>query len=199
MIIAQKPVLLAALIVSVALLAGSLAAASLRPVHAAVPINEERPFALEQMSTMITSQSVTETLGSGVSVAQKPYSIVVHGADQNFIPADSPMRAADGQKWVLVLAGLNNFQSMPVSITQESLMLIDQTGIRYLPDLPDEQTQPALVGKVVAAGQRVLGLVRFQVPPEATGAWLEWCPAAPAADCADPARSPIPLTPAVGG
>ena len=195
----QRTVLLVTLIVFVALGAGSSIAAQAWPGDTSGLANEEQASTLEQMGTMAVSQPVTETLDAGVNVVQRPYSLVVHGADQNFIPADSPMRAVDGQKWVVVLAGVNNFQRMPVTITHESLVLIDQAGIRYLPDLPDEQTQPALVGKVVAAGQRVLGLVRFQVPPEVTGEWLEWCPAAPTADCADPARSPIPLTPTVNG
>lgn len=178
-----------------AALAAVLTARFMPPAQATYAHHETWNAALDVSSLLSVSQALTETIGSSITVDQKPYSIVVHGAEQNFVPAESSLQPAEGHKWVLVFAGLNNFQSAPVTVTLESLTLIDGSGARYRPDLPDEQTQPALIGKVVSMSQRALGLVRFHVPAGVIGEWVEWCPTAPSVECADPARSPIPLTP----
>ncbi|GEM_PF-4419698 len=199
MVILRKSSRLLGWAVLLAVLAAVLTARFMPPVQATHAHTEGRALAFEPIGLLSASQTLTQTFSSGITVENKPYSIVVHGADQNFVPADLSLQPAEGQKWVLVLAGLNNFQSTPITVTLESLVLVDQAGNRYWPDPPDDQTQPALIGKVVSMNQRALGLVRFQVPAGTVGERVEWCPTAPHVECADPAQSPIPFTPGADG
>jgi hypothetical protein len=139
------------------------------------------------------SSLVTETFGSA-ALGGRDYSIAVVGAEQDYVPGDSPDRPPAGSKWVLVAANLNNLGGETVTITADSLVLLDQLSNRYAPDPAGAEIQPALVGASLSQGSSVLGLVRFQVPTGTTGKSLEWCPGGPAV-CVQPITSPIPYTP----
>jgi len=152
--------------------------ASVRPV----PTSAVQPLSL-----------VTETFGSAV-LGGRDYSIAVVGAEQDYVPGDSPVRPPTGSKWILVAANLSNLAGETVTITAESLVLLDQLSNRYAPDPAEAQIQPALVGASLPRGKGLLGLALFQVPPGTTGKWLEWCPGGPPV-CVEPVTSPIPHTP----
>jgi len=139
------------------------------------------------------SSLVTETFGSAL-LGGRDYSIAVVGAEQDYVPGDSPERPPAGSKWILVAANLSNLAGETVTITADSLVLLDQVSNRYAPDPSEAQIQPALVGASLSQGKSLLGLVRFQVPPGTTGKSLEWCPGGPGV-CVQPITSPIPYTP----
>lgn len=143
-----------------------------------------------------SSRDLTGTLEAGVEPGRRDYSIVVHGAEQNFIPIDPPFLPGEGKKWILVVATLSNLGGDPVIVSTDSLTLIGRDRIRFTPDPPDELTQPALIGTRLEAGDWKMGMVRFEVPMEAIGDALEWCPAT-VITCTLPLQSPIPYTPSV--
>lgn len=106
-------------------------------------------------------------------------------------PDDPEAGPQEGQRWIVVVAALQNNSGQPVTIARESLSLIDQEGGRYAPDAPDEATQPPLIGTRLEAGEDLLGLVRFTIPEEAQAVTLVWCPDGPA-PCDQPLTAPIP-------
>jgi len=106
-------------------------------------------------------------------------------------PQDPAAGPPAGDKWIVVVTAIQNNSNEPVTITQESLTLIDQSGERYSPDEPDEETQPPLVGARLEPGDNLLGLVRFTTPDDTEPATLEWCSRGPA-PCSDPLTSPVP-------
>ncbi|MFP4344200.1 MAG: DUF4352 domain-containing protein [Anaerolineales bacterium] len=97
----------------------------------------------------------------------------------------------EGQRWIVVVAAVQNNSDQPVTVMRESLTLIDREGGRYTPDAPDEGTQPPLIGTRLETGEDLLGLVRFTIPEEAQPVTLAWCPSGPA-PCDQPLAAPIP-------
>ncbi|MDX1992186.1 MAG: hypothetical protein SF029_07345 [bacterium] len=120
--------------------------------------------------------------------ATDQYSVVVSYTieDEASFPAGTP-DAPEGQRWIFVLAAINNVGGEPVEITAESLVLIDALGNRYTAE-DDDAIMPPLVGQTVEQDSSVYGLARFAVPPEAQAAILEWCPLEA---CEQPLRAPI--------
>jgi hypothetical protein len=113
---------------------------------------------------------------------------------QEFVPEGVPAPPA-GRTWLVVVATLGNQTGPAVQVTAQDLALIDEAGSRIAPEPPDDTTQPAMVGAVLAEGQSILGIARFAVPVGTTPSslTLEWCPLrADDGPCPEPIRSAIP-------
>lgn len=106
-------------------------------------------------------------------------------------PDDPAAGPPEGERWIVVVTAIQNNSGEPLVIERQSLILIDQQGGRYVPDEPDEETSPPLVGARLEAGEDLLGLVRFTIPDDARPVTLEWCPQGPT-PCSQPLVAPVP-------
>jgi hypothetical protein len=140
--------------------------------------------AVAEATAIVTPEATSEI----TYFATDQYSVVVSYTieDEASFPAGTPT-APEGQRWIFVLAAINNVGGEPVEITADSLVLIDALGNRY-PAEDDDAIMPPLVGQTLEQDSSVYGLARFAVPPEAQAAILEWCPLEA---CEQPLRAPI--------
>lgn len=116
------------------------------------------------------------------------YTIAVTAAQDRFLPPELP-DAPSGFRWILIVATLANEQGDTVTVTQDTLRLVDETGEGYPPAAPDEFTNPAIVGAELAEGESISGLVRFAFPVDVEPNSLQWCPDP---SCSDALNSPVP-------
>ncbi|MBN1680761.1 MAG: hypothetical protein JW966_10740 [Anaerolineae bacterium] len=126
--------------------------------------------------------------GNGVSSIPGQYTIAVSYALEDNLPENTP-DPPDGFRWIVVVATLGNQTGDTVPVDQDSLALLDRDNHRYSSELPDDNTQPPLVGAALAPGESLLGLVRFAIPEGATADRLEWCPGG---NCDQPLHAIIP-------
>lgn len=106
-------------------------------------------------------------------------------------PDDPATGPPEGERWIVVVTAVQNQSAQAIVIERQSLALVDEEGERYLPDEPDEETQPPLVGARLEAGEDLLGLARFAVPEDSEPLVLEWCPGT-SIPCSQPLTAPIP-------
>lgn len=145
---------------------------------------EDDPITETPAATPLVDDTATEIVSVS---AGGEYYIAVLGSFET-MPEGVPAPPA-GSRWFAVTATLANQTGAAVSVSAESLTLIDAEGERYAPEAPDEFTQPPLVGAALTEGTSVLGLARFALPEGAEAALLEWCPAE---DCDQPLQAVVP-------
>ena len=126
--------------------------------------------------------------------ASEYFAVAVAIAEQDYEPGHSPVRPPVGYHWILLSVSLQNNTDQIITVGRDSLTLIDQQGGRHAPTDPSFPVQVQLVGSDVTSLESQMGSVLFEVPEEALGVELEWCPRGPA-DCEQPLRSPLPQAP----
>lgn len=100
--------------------------------------------------------------------------------------ADPP----SGVKWVLLDLVLNNDSSNAITVGESALIAVDRAGNHYQPELPNDVTQPPLVGAEIPGGERLRGFVIFGLPTDQSVVEIQWCPAN---RCTQPLTLPLEL------
>lgn len=89
--------------------------------------------------------------------------------------------APDGQQYILLTTNLHNFTGEELYVDATSLTLIDVTGNRYAPIAPDDYLVSPIFDITLDGATAIVGSVRFEIPADAVGESLQWCPYS---DCA---------------
>ncbi len=152
------------------------------PTNIAPPPSESAEVTSTLESTVDSPSSV---LQSTSSVTATPTEISFTTADDAYYLAvsyaidapdqDNGNRPPDGFRWLLVVATLANRSGAQVTVNSGNLILNDTEGEHYLPEAPDDETQPPLVTAVLDTGVDILGIARFAIPIDATPESLSWC------------------------
>lgn len=151
------------------------------------PVSEQATQATEEATPDETAAATEEAEIVSVSEGGEYYIAVSYTVDP---PEDDEVGAPpEGQRWIIVVATLANQGGETVTVEAEDLALLDTNGNRYLPEPPDNDTQPPMVGAELAEGEDVLGLARFAIPEDIVPTILEWCPTE---TCETPLQSQIP-------
>ncbi len=95
-----------------------------------------------------------------------------------------------GVKWVLLDMVLSNQSSNAITVGEDALIAVDRAGNRYQPELPNDATQPSLVGAEIPAGEGLRGFVIFGLPTNEVVVEIQWCPAN---RCTQPLTLPLEL------
>jgi hypothetical protein len=102
------------------------------------------------------------------------YSVAVTYTLDSDFPEEYPQPEA-GEKWLVVVATLTNVSSAAITLERESLILVDEDGTQYQPEIPDEFMTPPLVGATVAANTSHIGLLRYSLPQTVEPTEIIWC------------------------
>lgn len=118
-----------------------------------------------------------QTLSPEQNTSTNSFFVVVSYSveDSSSFPVNTPP-APGGHRWIYLVATFHNLSDTSINIEQTTVRLIDTEGNHYLPELPDDATQPAIVRADIASNTHLYGLIRFGMPQEAQASLLEWCP-----------------------
>jgi hypothetical protein len=119
------------------------------------------------------------------------YSIAVTYTLDSDFPEEYPLPEA-GEKWLVVVATLTNVSSAAVTLERESLILVDEDGAQYQPEIPDEFMTPPLVGATVEANTSHIGLLRYSLPQTVEPEEIIWCLRYENETCANSVSTVIP-------
>jgi hypothetical protein len=172
-------------------------APSLRPLTASPPGASATPANAPGAATQTTDSPATPATGTAVPPPATPLAFPNEGDGYRLLvnyavtyPGTEQLAPPPGRQWLLLVARADNVSGEPITVAPGSLTLVDTVGRRHVPDTPDAQTQPPLIGAHLAAGEGLLGLVRFTVPQGTAAHYLEWCPQQE--DCPRPLLALVP-------
>lgn len=135
---------------------------------------EATPDATAEVTPEVTEDASEDIALISVSADDAYYIAVSYALSEDTLSPDLPAPEPTNQ-WIMLTATLANQAGDPLTVEQDDLVLVDTRGNRYLPEAPDEFTQPALVGTELVEGESIYGQVLFSIPEDAYPDWLEWC------------------------
>lgn len=135
---------------------------------------EATPDATAEVTPEVTEDASEDFALISVSADNAYYIAVSYALSDDALSPNLPAPEPTN-RWIMLTATLANQAGDPITVEQGDLALVDTRGNRYLPEPPDEFTQPALVGAELVEGESIYGQVLFSVPQDTYLKLLEWC------------------------